>query len=249
LADLRQPSAPSSDIPPAENKLLSKRGNNRIALDRHEFFKMKAMRQGLAKAISIALTYHVIFQLAVPSGWAQTLPTELNIIVVEGEGATNKTRQRASQDPVVRIEDESHQPISGAVVVFTLPTEGPTGEFGNGHKTMTVTTGAEGRAAAQGLKLNPIPGKLPIHVSVSYRGLSARANITQFNEGPPVTAKSGGGGNGKIVAVLVIVGGAAGAGAAFALRGKNNSTPTTPAVPAITPIGITPGAGSITGPH
>jgi len=150
---------------------------------------------------------------------------------------------------MVRVEDENHKPIAGAVVVFTLPTEGPTGDFGNGQKTLTVTTDAEGQAVGQGLRVNPIPGKLPIHITASYRGLSARTNITQFDEGPAVAAKSGGG-HGKVIAILLVVGGAAGAGAAFGLKGKSsNNTPSTPTGPTVTPIGITPGTGAITGPH
>jgi len=240
----------SQENPPAEDKLLSDPGNNRIAIGEREFFKMKYIPQCLIKAISIALTFLVILELPGAKAWAQALPLELNIVVLEGEGTTNQTRQRAAKDPAVRVEDENHKPIAGAVVVFTLPTEGPTGEFGKGQKTLTVTTDAEGRAAAVGLRVNPIPGKLPIHVSVSYRGLSARTNITQYDEGPPVAAKSGGGGHGKVIAVLLVLGGAAGAGAAFGLKGKSTtSTSAPPPGPTVTPIGITPGTGSITGPH
>jgi hypothetical protein len=222
---------------------------NRNSIDEHEFFKMKHIPQCLAKAIAIALTFLVILELPGAKAWAQTLPTELNIVIVEGEGSTNQTRQRASKDPIVRIEDENHKPIAGAVVVFTLPTEGATGDFGNGQKTLTVTTDAEGRAMGQGLRVNPIPGKLPIHITASYRGLSARTNITQFDEGPPVAARPGGGGHGKVIALVLILGGAAGAGAAFGLKGKTSSAPAAPAGPTVTPIGITPGTGAITGPH
>ena len=59
--------------------------------------------------------------------------------------AINNIRQRVSREPVVQVEDENHKPVAGAVVVFTLPTEGATGEFGNGSKNLTVTTDAQGR--------------------------------------------------------------------------------------------------------
>jgi hypothetical protein len=123
------------------------------------------------KSLAILLCILIAF----PALQAQTLPTELNIVVVEGEGATNNVRQRVARSPLVRVEDENHKPIVGAAVVFTLPTEGATGEFGNGAKTLTVLTDRDGTAAAQGLKMNPIAGKIPIHINASYRSLTARA--------------------------------------------------------------------------
>jgi hypothetical protein len=151
---------------------------------------------------------------------------------------------------VVRVEDENHKPVVGAAVVFTLPTEGATGDFGNGSKTLTVLTDRSGLAAAQGLKMNPVAGKIPIHVNASYRSLTARASITQFSVLPPgakpSSAKSGG--HGALIGVLVAVGAAA-AGGGIYLATRSNQTssgvPTPPAGP--TPIGITPGTGSISG--
>ena len=198
------------------------------------------------KSLAILLCILIAF----PALQAQSFPTELNLVIVEGEGATNNVRQRVARDPVVRVEDENHKPVAGAAVVFTLPTEGATGEFGNGAKTLTVLTDNAGRAAAQGLKLNGVDGKIPIHINASYRSLTARATITQFSVLPPgakpSTAKSGG--HGALIGVLVALGAAAaGGGAYLATRSKQTPT-TTPAPPAgPTPIGITPGTGSITG--
>src|SRR6476620_2298283 len=126
------------------------------------------------KSLALGLS----FLITLPHGQAQTMPTELNIVVVEGEGATNNVRQRVARDPIVRVEDENHKPIAGAAVVFTLPTEGATGEFANGAKSLTVLTDRDGTAAAQGLKMNPVAGKIPIHINASYRSLTARATIT-----------------------------------------------------------------------
>ncbi len=183
---------------------------------------------------------------------AQTVPTELNIIVVQGEGAINKVRQASTTEPAVRIEDQNHAPIAGATVTFTLPTEGATGHFGNGGKMLIVTTDAQGKATAAGLKVNEYPGKLVVHIDVTFRGLSARTNITQFDEGPPVPEKAskGSGGHGKLIAVLAIVGAAAAGGGAYAAthKGGAGSTPSTiPTGPS--PIGITAGTPTIIGPH
>jgi len=188
--------------------------------------------------------------LASPALPAQTLPTELNIVVVEGEGAVNPVGQRVPHDPAVRVEDENHKPVTGAVVVFTLPTSGATGEFGNGSKTLTVTTDHTGMASAQRLKMNAIAGKVPIHVNASYRGLTARASILQSSVLAPGAKPPSSGGHGALIAILVVVGGAA-AGAGAYLATHNNKTPAaTPTPPAgPTPIGITPGTGTITGGH
>jgi hypothetical protein len=211
---------------------------------------MKIHFKNGTNSLSIALSFLIAFQMVVPPAHSQTLPTELNLIVVEGEGAINNVRQRTAREPLVRVEDENHKPIAGVAVVFTLPTEGATGEFAKGAKTLTVMTDANGEAKGTGLKVNQTNGKLPIHVAASYRGLSARTIINQLNEGGVAapTASSSGGGHGVLIGVLVAVGAAAaGGGAYLATRSKSSSTttPTTPTGP--TPIGITAGTASIAG--
>jgi hypothetical protein len=194
------------------------------------------------KSLALGLS----FLITLPHVHAQTMPTEINIVVLEGEGATNNVRQRAARDPVVRVEDENHKPIAGVAVVFTLPTEGATGEFANGAKSLTIMTDTQGQATAQSLKMNPVAGKVPIHVNASYRGLTARTSITQFSVLPPgAKASSSSGGHGGLITVLVVLGAAAaGGGAYFATRSSNTvSTPQT----TVPPIGITAGTGTIVG--
>ena len=113
--------------------------------------KMKIDWQHGMKWVALGISYSIILQLVIPPVQAQDVPTELNLVVVQGEGATNNIGQRATVWPVVRIEDEKHAPVVGSVVVFTLPTEGATGDF-NGSKSLTITTDNQGQAAAQGLK-------------------------------------------------------------------------------------------------
>src|SRR5437763_4811792 len=126
---------------------------------------------------SLAVGLSLLITLPTLQAQTQPLPTELNIVVVEGEGAINNVRQRVAHDPAVRVEDENHKPITGVAVVFTLPTEGATGEFSNGAKSLTIMTDAEGRAAAQSLRMDQVAGKIPIHVNASFRGLTARTSI------------------------------------------------------------------------
>ena len=95
--------------------------------------------------VCIGLVLALLLPLeTLPAQDLSPLPTALNLVVVEGEGAVNNIRQRVSRTPVVRVEDNNHKPIAGAVVVFTLPTEGATGEFAGGSKSVTVTTDGAG---------------------------------------------------------------------------------------------------------
>jgi len=198
-----------------------------------------------------SLAIGLSFLIAFPILDAQTpLPTQLNIVVVEGEGAINNVKERTARDPVIRVEDENHKPIAGVAVVFTLPTEGATGQFGNGAKNLTVMTDDKGVAAGKGLKLNQVDGKVPIHINVSYRGLTASTTMTEFAVLPPgVKAKTSHGGHGGLIAVVVIVGAAAAGGGAYLATHKNGTTAAVPAGPTVTPIGITPGTGTIVGGH
>src|SRR5262249_30679358 len=83
-----------------------------------------------------------------PAARAQE-PSSLRIVIVEGDGAINNIRQRVNREPVVQVEDENHKPIAGAVVVFFLPDQGPSGTFVNDSKTLTLTTDNMGQATAR----------------------------------------------------------------------------------------------------
>ena len=205
------------------------------------------MNKRFTPFISLGLSGLLLLQISAPAAHAQEVPApKLNIVVVEGEGALNNVRQRTAREPVVRIEDENRRPIAGAAVMFTLPTSGPSGEFGNGEKTLTVVTDDQGAAAARGLRVNRLAGKLPIHVTASYRGEKATTVITQFNMEVPGT-QGGGGGSGKMIAILAIVGAAAAGGVIAGTRGSGSTN--TPPTPPGTPISVIPGTGTIGPPR
>jgi hypothetical protein len=194
--------------------------------------------------LASALSAWLCFSLAC----AQSMPAQIDIVIVDGEGSVNSPGQRVAHIPVVRVEDENHRPVPGAAVVFTLPIEGTSGEFSNGSKTLTVVTDQDGKASAQGLKTNNVSGKLQIYVTASYRGLRARNLVNQTNSGSSHEVHKS---NGKVWAILALVGAAAAGGAIAATRkgaaSNSSSGPSTPSVPAA--IGITPGSGSISPPH
>src|SRR3977135_2246764 len=112
------------------------------------------------KLLPLGLCLLISCDWLVPTAPLRSWPPRISIIVVKGEGASSSVRQRVSHDPVVKIEDDDHQPIAGAVVVFALPVSGTSGEFFNGTKTLTLVTDKSGLAAAHGIKTNEIPGKL-----------------------------------------------------------------------------------------
>ena len=193
------------------------------------------------KAVCILLSGVIAVGADLPN--AEPRPSRLNLVIVEGEGGINNVNRRAERDPVIRVEDENGKPVVGAAVVFTLPASGSSGEFGNGSPNLTVVTDNQGRAVAQGLKANNVPGNLQIHVNASYRGVTARINITQFNMAVPGRSSvSKGSGTKKWLIILAI----AGAGAAGGLIAMNNGNKTTSTpVPTTPTIVISPGSGSV----
>ena len=186
----------------------------------------------------------LLFHLCRGPAWAQD-QVALRVVVVEGEGAINNLKDRVNREPIVQVEDENRKPIAGAAVVFTLPNQGPGGVFANGTRTLTVTTNAQGRATAVGIKRNDLSGQMQIRVTASFAGQTATAIITQTNVAPAAVAGTGLGTTAKILLILGIAGGAA-AGAVVATRGGSSSPTTPPAPPAIT---ITPGTPSVGTPQ
>ena len=172
---------------------------------------------------------------------AQAPQAMLNLVIVEGEGAINNVKQRVNREPIVQVEDENHKPIAGAAVVFFLPADGPSGVFANGSRSLTLTTGADGRATAAAIRRNNLSGQMQIRVTASFAGQTANAMITQTN----VAAAAGAAGlsaTAKLLIILGVAAGAATAGAIVATRGGSSS----PAAPP--PITISAGSPTVGAP-
>ncbi|HLH44545.1 MAG TPA: hypothetical protein VKV74_16255 [Bryobacteraceae bacterium] len=167
------------------------------------------MKRVLPSGAALLLVWQTVY--------AQT-PTQLNIVVVAGEGALNRTHEKASQPPRVRVEDQNHKPVEGATVAFTLPSSGATGEFDGGGKTTTVLTDENGMAAVRGMKLNDTAGKLEILVNAAYRGQNANAVVTQFSSSPNGTH------HGSAKWIILIAAAAGGGGAAAVLASHKSSS-------------------------
>ena len=179
----------------------------------------------------------------VPAVFAQAPAHTLNLVIVEGDGAINNIRQRTAREPIVQVEDENHKPVAGAAVIFLLPEHGPGGTFADGSHSLTVTTNAQGRAAARGIHLNNVQGQFQIGVNATYNGMTATATISQSI----AVGAAGGAGAGvaaglsaKAIVIIVVAAAAAVGGAAYAATHTGGSSSTT--VPGTT---ITAGTGTV----
>jgi hypothetical protein len=202
----------------------------------------RALRAG----ISIGLACLIATQAAPPAAGAQAEGAPgLQIVILDGEGAINNIRQRTAREPIVQVQDENHRPVAGAVVVFSLPERGAGGAFANGSTTMTVTTDAQGRAVATGLRPNSVQGNFQIHVSASNQGRTATAVINQTNS--LSAAAAAGGISAKTLAIILAVGGGAAVGGIVAATRGGRSAPTAaPGPPATT---ITAGTPTVSAPR
>ncbi len=167
-------------------------------------------------------------------------PTELNIVIVDGEGAVNNLRQRVVREPIVRVEDQNHKPVAGAAVSFLLPGNGAGGTFANGSRLLTVTTDANGQAAARGIKANNLSGKYKIQVTASAGTVTATAVISQLNAAAIAGAAGGMALSTKIIIVLAVAGAAAAGGGVYAATHGGSST---------TATSLSPGSSTVVAPH
>jgi len=183
----------------------------------------------------------LIFVLSAPVTRAQTAnPTPaLVITILDGEGALNDIRQRTAREPIVQVEDENHNPIPGAAVLFTLPGSGPSGFFAGGAQTFSTITDSAGRAVAHGLRPNTISGSYNIQVHVTFNGSTAETNIHQENvSGQSSVANHAAHAATVKTIVIVIAAAAAAAGTVAAILATQGSNSTT----------ITAGSPTVGGP-
>ena len=178
----------------------------------------------------IAITY------AAPPVRAQAPePKQLNISILEGEGAINNIRQRTAREAIVQVQAENHKPVAGVAVTFFLADHGASGVFSNGSQSMTVLTDTNGQAAMRGMVPNKMAGKMEIRVPARLGNLNADAVITQTNAAGAAAA-GGAAISGKTIALIVVGAVAAAAvGAIVATRGGSSTPATPPAVVTITP--------------
>ncbi len=186
----------------------------------------------------IFLVSLVLLNMLGAPAWTQQPPSGLRIVIVEGDGAINNIRQRTNREPIVQVEDENHKPVAGAVVLFFLPDQGPSGTFANGSKMLMTVTDAQGQARSSGIRSNSQSGPLQIRVTASFLGITASAVIAQTNVAGAAPASAGG--LSTTAKIWLIVGIAGGAAAAGIIVATHNSGPP--------PIVLTPGTPTVGAP-
>jgi hypothetical protein len=143
----------------------------------------------------------------------------IRIVVVGGDNARNVIKQIPSEALTVRIQDASRRAVPGATVVFSAPDSGPSGEFANGSTSLTVTTGRDGLAAADGFRPNAVLGAYSIQVRAEAGGQTASASIAQTN----VESRKS---HTKLILIIASAVGAFAGGMAIAGRGGTDESPT-----------------------
>lgn len=157
--------------------------------------------------------------LVLHSAWSPPALAQQNlqIMVVEGEGARNITNQIPARPLVVRIHDANGRPTAGAAVTFTAPEDGPSGEFANDSRSVRLVTGPDGIANAGPFHPNALEGPYQIVVRAEFEGQTATTSILQRN-----VAK--GGGHKKLILIFAIAGAAAAAGIAAGHSSSSGSS-------------------------
>ena len=154
----------------------------------------------------------------------------LHVVVLEGGGAINNIRLPRAKEPIIRVEDANNQGVAGAIVTFLLPASGAGAFFGDGGRSLTMTTDDRGEVVARGLHANRIAGTFQIRVSASRGGQIAAASITQTNVDPGSRTSS------RKIALLAILGGAVAVGVVVAVHGgKATSASPAPSVTIVVP--------------
>lgn len=164
-------------------------------------------------------------------------PPQYKLIIVRGENAQNNIKKGRATRPVVEVRDRNNKPVAGALVLFTLPSSGPSGTFVGGGQVASVTTNSAGQASAS-FGPNTVPGQFNVNVSTTVNGQTVTAQIVTVNviTTAVVTATT--------LAVILAVVAAAGVGTAVALTRGGGGGSTTP-----TGLRIGPGTGSVTPPR
>ncbi len=153
------------------------------------------------RLLALALVFTTVFAagptapLLAQAAAVAGAPTMLHITILEGEDSLNNIRERTAREPIVQVEDENHKPVAGALILFSIQNGGASGAGAsfNGLSTLSVTTGADGRAVAHGLTPNATAGSYTIAVTATLGALTATAVIHQSNV-------AGGGGGGAAAA-------------------------------------------------
>lgn len=156
-------------------------------------------------------------------------PLQLTINIIEGADAVNTVGARTAREFAVEVDDQNHHPVSGAMVTFFVPNDGPGGTFPGDRQLLSVTTDVNGRAVAHSFRPNRQLGEFRIQVTATYGNEKASAYISQSNQkaaAEPVANRHTGKKLALIAVGVVAAAAAIIAGVELSHGGGNSATPT-----------------------
>jgi hypothetical protein len=160
---------------------------------------------------------------------------DLQIRVVEGDGAVYALGSRATRGITVEVTNETGKPVDGVTVSFQLPDDGATGAFSNATKTEIATTGADGRASVWGMQWNRTAGAFEVRITATKGDARAGTVVSQsLTAGGEHAARHARGSHKWLWIALAVAGGA---GAAVAIGGRVSGGSTATSAVSATSIG------------
>ena len=203
--------------------------------------QIKAVGMGFLKATPLWIACLGVVPPAAMHAQASTAvatsaaPKALFISILEGEGELNDVRARTAREPIVQVEDENHKPVAGALVLFAIPRGSSSAANFSGLNSLSVRTGADGRAVGRGFHVTRHTGNLEIAVTATVAAVTAEVVIhqTNFAKGGRLTNYTVN--HPTLTTVIVGLGAFAAAGAVIAVEAQPGATT------------ITAGTGTVTG--
>ncbi len=199
-----------------------------------------------SKGLSVLAAWLTVYSSLSLSALAAQEPQEggLKISIIEGDNAIVNVRQRVSREAIVQVEDENHKPVGGALVTLISPHDGASASFGNGAKSITLTTDDQGRIRVKNITPNQVAGQFQIRIVASKNGLRGTAVLNGTNVAATAAAATAAGISAKVWWILAGIGAAAAVGTAVAVTNNGSSAP-----PGPTPVVLTPGQPTVGPPR
>ena len=116
-----------------------------------------------------------------PGTPAQAEPEKsgLRIAIIQGDKAANVVDKPAGK-VTIEVRDTNNAPVTGAMVTFSAPGDGPGVIFVNGQREASAVTDESGRATIPtATAVNA--GAFEYHIKATYQGQEAETTIAQTN--------------------------------------------------------------------
>ena len=131
---------------------------------------------------SVTCCVGILALLVNPSVVDGQVSGNLTVKVLEGDGEFVDINQCClARQITVEVIDPQGKPLPDAQVMFSLPSRGPSGYFPGNIYAVFLTTDAEGKASATGLRHNGVRGQFAVRISASYGEIRGAAFATQNN--------------------------------------------------------------------